>query len=251
MILKAAIKFGRFAYIAKLVSASFLALLLLGRAELAAAQEVPGGCGVLRMQGRFGPYDYRPEKYIPDVYNNHALLLKTVEEFHFTADVESLRRGRNNATAGPDLGYTLHAFPNHHRALIAMMALGEKEKTSTPAGAYYSIECWLRRAVQWRPDDNIVRMIAAKYFVKSNRLAEAEQQLVIVAKNADGLAFTHNNIGLIYFEMKNYDMALTHAHIAYDLGLINPNLREQLKSVGRWSDLPAPAPADPAPSSPQ
>jgi tetratricopeptide (TPR) repeat protein len=214
--------------------------------QLAIAQEVAGGCGPLRTTGAFGPYDYRPEKYIPDIYRSHEVLLKTVEEFHFTPEIESLRRGKLGGQPNGDIAYTLHAFPNHHRALIAMVKLGEKEKTPQPNGVPYPVECWFSRAIAFRPDDNIVRMIYANYLSKMKRESEAEQQLSIAARQAGDNAFTLHNIGIIYFDMKNYERALVYAHKAYELGLGWPTLREQLKSVGKWSEPAEAPPAEPA-----
>lgn len=181
--------------------------------------------------------DYRPEKYVFEgTYRSHGALLKLVEEAHFTPLVEILQRGHSSARPGPDISYTLQIYPNHHRALIAMLALGEKEKTSQPHGATYSIECWLNRALRFSPDDQIVRMIYIQFLIKEGRGKEAEQQLVYVANNADGNVFTHNNIGLLYLKMKNIEQALFHAHKAQALGLAIPALMAKLKKEGHWID---------------
>lgn len=66
------------------------------------------GCGSL--QNAFGPFDYRDPAA-------RAESLQVVERYHFTADVEMLRRGKASANVLDDLNYTLRAFPNHHRAL--------------------------------------------------------------------------------------------------------------------------------------
>lgn len=230
----------------KACGALLFGVLMLIFSRVALAQEIAGGCGSLRVAGRFGPYDYRPDKYVPEtVYGSHMALLSIVETYHFTPEVEALMRGKTGPTAGGDLAYTLHAFPNHHRALIAMVALGKKEKTSQPVGSSYSVECWFKRAVAWRPDDNLVRLIYAQYLAKSKRENEAEQQLSVAASQAGDNAFTHQNIGLIYFDMKNYQKALIHAHKAYALGLGIPTLREQLKGVGAWSESAEATPSEP------
>ncbi len=199
------------------------------------AQEVPGGCGSLART--WGPFDYRPDRYIPEnTYRSHKALLGIVERAHFTPDVEMLTRGKTGAMPGGDISYTLGVFPNHHRALMAMAALGDKEKTDKPSGASFTVDCHFRRAVAWRPDDNIVHMLYARYLAKTKRIDEAEQQLGIAASQAGDNPMTHNNLGLIYFDMKNYGQALVHAHKAYALGLGMPNLRQQLQSVGKWEE---------------
>jgi hypothetical protein len=222
------------------------ALLPLWLLAPAAAQEVPGGCGALTMQGRFGPYDYRAGRYIPEsTYRSHQALLSTVENAHFTPEVESLRRGKTGALPGGDITYTLHAFPNHHRALIAVAALSEKEKTDKPSGTAYPVECWFQRAITWRPDDNIVRLIYASFLAKKSRQNDAEQQLIYVASQAGDNAFTYHNIGLVYFDMKDYGKALFHAHKAYELGLGVPTLRDLLKNAGKWVEPASAVPVEP------
>lgn len=220
-----------------------LPLLLCGQLVWAQSQAtLPSACGTLYAPGQYGPFDYRPDRYIPETtYGSHRAQLRIVESAHFTPEVEALLRGKTSTRPGGDISYTLHAFPNHHRALIAMVALGKKEKTTQPSGTPYSVECWFSRATAWRPDDTIVRMIYADYLAKAMRASDAVQQLSVAASQAGDNAFTHNNIGLIYFDMKNYEKALIHAHKAYELGLGIPTLREQLKSVGKWSE-PAEAP---------
>lgn len=209
----------------------------------AMAQALPAGCGVLRTIGQFGPFDYRPEGYVQEsIYRSHKALLFIVENAHFTPEVEALVRGKTGAAPGHDIAYTLHAFPNHHKALLSVVALGEKEKTPKPSGMPFPVECWFSRAIAFKPDDNIVRMIYASFLTKANRIIEAEQQLSVVADRAGDNAFTHNNIGMIYFDMKNYEKALLHAHKAFELGLGIPTLKDQLNSVGKWSE-PSPVPS--------
>jgi hypothetical protein len=48
-----------------------------------------------------------------------------------------------------------------HRALMAMVRLGDKARTDKPAGASHSVECYLQRAARFRPDDGMVSMIYA------------------------------------------------------------------------------------------
>jgi tetratricopeptide (TPR) repeat protein len=65
-------------------------------------------------------------------------------------------------------------------------------------------------------------------------------------------AFTQYNIGLIYFDLKNYEKALEQAHKAEELGFGRTELRDRLKKVGRWKNAVASTPAENAASaSPQ
>lgn len=192
------------------------------------AQSGGGGCGSLT--NGYGPYDYRTDRD----------KLPIVLGAHFTPEVEMLVRGTTNTTPGGDIDYTLRAIPNNHRALIAMMRLGEKEKTPQPRGSRYTISCWFERAIQFRPDDSIVRMIYSTYLNKNGRTPEATTQLEIATTYAKDSAFTHYNIGLHYFVMKNYDKALEQAHKAIELGFTQTALRDQLQSIGKWTEPAAP-----------
>lgn len=187
------------------------------------AQSVRLTCGSL--QNHYGPYDYRTDK------NKLAI----VEGAHFTPPVEALIRGSTTST-GPagDIVYTLQTFPNHHRALLAIMRFGEKVKSAHPTGLPLPIECYFERALRFRPDDLVARMIYTTFLSKNNRNPEAMQQLELVTAAAQDNAFTYYNIGLIYFDMKSYDKSLTNAHKAYALGFGSPELRDQLKSAGKW-----------------
>lgn len=207
-------------------------------AGIASAQEVGGGCGAL--QNPFGPYDYRADKFVPfSTFTSVEKLRKSVEDFHFRTETTLLRRLPTSpgTPVGSDLSYTLRALPNHHHALLTLIALGEKEKTSQPQGSLYTIECWFRRAITFRPDDNTVRLIYATYLVKENREKEADEELSFAASQAGDNPFTLHNIGLVYFDMKDYEKALQYANKAYApewFGI--PTLRDKLKSVGKWVD---------------
>lgn len=204
---------------------------------VASAHAQSSPCGDLA--NGYGPFDYR----------NDRDKLPIVEAFHFTPEVEALIRGRSGYLAG-DLDYTLRAFPNHHRALIAVMNYGLKKKSTQPDDLPRSVECYFERALRFRPDDNVVRMIFAKFLAGRNRKAEAARELETVSAAAADNGFTQYNIGLLYFEMGQFDVALKHAHLAASLGFSGTALRDLLSRSGRWQDAPlaatSPAVAPPA-----
>lgn len=213
-----------------LITQRVLPLLMVACASLfgpgtAVAQDVPG-CGSLRSVGQYGPYDYRTD----------ADKLPIVLGAHFTPEVEALVRGRTSVWPGNDIDYTLRAIPNNHRALLAMMRLGEKEKTPQPRGAHFMVECYFQRAIAFRPDDAIVRMIYSTYLNSKARTQDANAQLETAITLAKDNGFTHYNIGLHFFELKNYDKALVQAHRAMALGFARTDLQEQLTQVGKWTE---------------
>jgi hypothetical protein len=48
--------------------------------------------------------------------------------------------------------------------------------------------------------------------------------------------FSHFNIGLVYFDLKEYDRALAQAHKAQELGYTRTDLMDRLRSVNKWVD---------------
>lgn len=175
----------------------------------------------------FGPWDYRTA-------SKHDKGL--VEGAHFTPGVESLTKPSKTmySTMAQDVAYTLHVFPNHPRALNAMMRLGERHKMDIPPGATYTVECYFERAVKYQPNDTVVRALFAVFLGKKKKIAEAARQLEIATEFAKDNPITHFNIGLVYFDIGNYEQALAAAHRARAGGYMRPELEERLKSVGKW-----------------
>ena len=208
------------------------------------AQSGGENCGRLYSPGQYGPYDFRTD----------TDKLPRVLDTHFTPEMEALIRGNSNSPAVADIDYTLRAIPNMPRALFAMVRAGLKEKTDKPKGSNYTIDCWFQRATQFRPDDSIVRMIYSTYLATKGRVADANKQLEIATHYAADNAFTHYNIGLSYYDLKNYDMALVEAHRAIALGWTDTtDLPDLLRKAGKWAEpanaTTAPAGAASAPQS--
>lgn len=192
----------------------------------ALAQVGPSDCGPLSGPGQYGPFDYR----------NQKSKIGVVEQHHFKPHAEHLT-GDLGYIAG-NIDYTLRAVPNHHRALLSMVKLGEKLNAPHPKGATYSVDCYFERALRFRRDDVIVRMIYATYLAKNGRLPEALGQLKQATDQAGDYGFTHYNIGLVYFDLKEYDKALVQAHKAVELGWPQTALGDQLKAISKWVEPP-------------
>lgn len=193
-------------------------------------------CGSLSTH--YGPFDYRTDRK----------KLPVVEIAHFTPEVELLVRGPRSPDFSGDLSYTLHAFPNHHRALDAIARLSLRAKSPQPERLTYSVDCYFERASRFRPDDTTVRMLFADYLNKTKRAKEA----LVQVDYARAVAPTDNpltqyNLGLVYFELGRYKDALAQAHLAQSLGMQRKDLMDKLKTKGQWSE-PAPAPAESSPA---
>jgi tetratricopeptide (TPR) repeat protein len=178
--------------------------------------------------GQFGPFDYNN----PD---NKGQNLHIVETMHFTPQVEQLIRGQSGYVGG-DLDYTLRAFPNHPRALNAMARLALQEKTPTPRGAHFSVECYFNRAMDFVPTDPVPYLLYGNYLAKSSREQEALEKYQQAEKIDPQNANVLYNMGLLYFNMKQYDQSLTYAKKAYAAGFPLPGLRQKLESAGQWKE---------------
>ncbi len=207
----------------------------------ALSQVSADACGPLG--NGFGPFDYRSDHQSSNAVVGADLPYverrRLVEGAHFTPRVETLIGAQSGGQIGPpggDLDYTLRAFPNHHRALMAVMRYGEKTKSEKPVGLGWVVECYFERAARFKPDDTIVKMLYATYLIKHNRVPEAASQLERATVLAKDGAFTHYNIGLVYFDMKNYGKALAQAHEAMALGFPRTELRDLLKGVNQWQE---------------
>lgn len=177
-------------------------------------------------------YDYRIDK-------GH---FANIENRHFPPQVEALIRGSTTSNIGGDIDYMLGKVPNHHRALLSLVRLGDRLKTDKVPGTKGPVGCYFERALSFRSDDKTVRLIYATFLSKHAREPEATRQLEMAANDAGDNPFTHYNIGLVYFDMKNYDRALAQAHKAYGLGFGSPNLRDQLMAAGKWAESVAHSP---------
>lgn len=214
------------------VTCRFVLLLTMAAAScyapsLAMAQTGEAGCGN-PFKSWFGPYDYRTAP---------KSALENVETHHFTPQVEQMIRGVTTGTEdmGKDVAYVLGVFPNHHRALITMMRLGEKDRNDQPRGADRSIECFFDRAVRYARDDTVARLMYAMWLRKKGRSEDSLSQ----TRAAEQLAvtdnpLTHYNIGMSYFELGQYDQAAAAALRARELGLDRPELIDRLKGVKKW-----------------
>jgi len=188
-------------------------------------------CGAL--ENGYGPYDYRTSKQELVIVHTH----------HFSSDIEGLRHS-HVGFLGSHLDYTLRASPNHHRALMSIVNLALKVGSEKPQGAYYTVSCYFDRAVRFAADDGTVRMIHGIYLSKVGKKQDALKRFEEARSLSRENANIHYNLGLLYFDLKDYDNALVNAQKAYQLGFELPGLKNKLVGAGRWRE---PAPVDKVP----
>lgn len=181
-----------------------------------------GLCGSL--ENAYGPYDYRT---IP------AESRYLVEMAHFPPKVEALRAG-NTGLLGGDIDYTLRAIPNHHRALMAMVRLGERMRSTQPPGAKFPVECYFDRAERFARDDPMVHVLYGIYLAKSGRSKEAETQLALAEQLGGSDPQVVYNLGIGHLELKHYDRSIAFAKKAESLGIKFDGLKRRLQRAGKW-----------------
>jgi len=82
----------------------------------------------------------------------------------------------------------------------------------------------------------MVKVIYGLFLMKSGRPRDAVAKL----ESANQLD-AHNvnvfyNLGLVYFDLKEYEKALENAHLAYAGGFPLSGLRDKLKRAGKWRE---------------
>jgi len=181
------------------------------------------GCG--NLENAYGPFDYTNPVHVKNK-------LPIVEQVHFTFNVESLKKGETGEDPMGDLDYTLRAFPNHHRALNAVMRYENSGKKRS--ADYFSTECYLKRALAFKPDDGIVWMLYGIYKHKKKEYKDALQYYNKALKLMHDSPDLHYNLGLLYFDMRMYEKSLLHAQKAYSLGYPLPGLKNKLVRKNMW-----------------
>lgn len=188
------------------------------------AEDPLNPCGLI-YTNHFGPLDYRKQR----------ATVKTVEDFHYTPSVQAAIGGATG-TFGGDINYTLKAVPNHPKALISLMRWVERTKRDQTQGMEWPIECYFERAVRFRPDDNVVRGLYAKFLIDRKRKEDALKQLDIAVTHAGDNAFSHYSLGLLYLELGEYVKALRQAHTVQAMNFPRTELVDALKKANQWSE---------------
>lgn len=175
----------------------------------------------------YGPYDYTNPIHRGDP-------LQTVEVAHFTPKVERLESGeRSGKDPIGDIDYTLRAFPNHHRALYSLITYYFKFTNFHNERKIYP-ECYLQRALNFKRDDGNVLLLFGLYLHKSGALVDAQKKYKEAEKLMPNSAELHYNMGLLYFDLKDFANSKKYGIRAYELGYPLPGLRKKLKQAGHW-----------------
>jgi tetratricopeptide (TPR) repeat protein len=211
------------------------------------AQAIEQNCGhPFDSPGRFGPFDYTDPVKKPE--------LNLVEPHHFTSYMEEIAlygvASRNASqveeaegfglVAG-NLDYTLHAFPNHSKALYAMGMWQLRQRKERPleaagwvsGGKIYSAECYFERAVMFKPDDGMVHHAYGAFLQKAGKPKQAAAEYERAIALMPDFPEPHYNLGLLYVDSGNLTKAAEHADRAYALGYPLDGLKRKLAAAQR------------------
>ena len=199
-----------------------------------------------REYGQFGPFDYYDTKNTP----RNALPL--VESGHFGSKTFELARLGDWCFYWGDLDYTLRAFPNHPRALVAMAEYLEtrqacetkRSSSSSPEDLAAEIEkglwrehnadFYFQKAIEFRPQYAATHVLYGKYLRKAGRRDDALEQFADAEKLEPQSADAQYYLGLIYLDKGDNAKAKQHAERAYRLGQQQTELKERLVKAGLW-----------------
>lgn len=150
---------------------------------------------------------------------------------HTGPALENLSKGHYTRDVMADLNFTLTWWPNHVHALNALI---QYDAGGGKAYEFMPTECYFVDARRLFPDDASVVLGQGKFYWQKERLQDAKESYETALELSGASAEAHYNLGLVYFELKDYAQARQHAESAYALGHPLPGLRNKLKSVGRW-----------------
>ena len=140
--------------------------------------------------------------------------------------------------AAHEFDYLLRAYPNHPQILHAVIEL-EFRRRNAPVrllAAETPPECYLLRAISFRPNQAHIYQLLALYFHRLDRLDEAIAQYEHALKLDPNAAEIHYNLAFAYLENGNNNAALSAAKKAYLLGYPLPGLRRKMQNLGIWVD---------------
>jgi len=178
---------------------------------------------------------------IYDVREADPVMLNRIQGAHFTEEVEQGVRGTSGGVAAADIQYVLNAFPNHRRALEAVIRLAPRYKGGAIVGMRFPSECYFERAVRFRPDDGLAWALYGRYLYIMGREAQAMPMFERAIALSPDEPSVNYNVGLMYAKQKQFDKALPYAQKAYAAGFPLPGLKQILINARVWVEPPPPA----------
>jgi tetratricopeptide (TPR) repeat protein len=179
--------------------------------------------------------------YNPGTGSDEATaLFKNVHSYHLQPGIDALNKG-NWKAAHDNFEFILNYYPNSPQALNGMSELCVIKWKSPLCDA----DTWFDRAIA-RNDSVATTWVLYGIHLQRKKLPrEAVQQFERAITLDPGSINAHYNLGLAYFDLKDYDKANQEAQKSYALGAPLPGLRDKLVRVGAWKPSKS-TPAEPS-----
>jgi SAM-dependent methyltransferase len=188
--------------------------------------------------GQVGNRDY----YNPGTTTDEVANWQNAHHFHLQPGFDAMKRG-NWKSARDNFEFILRAFPNSPQALNGISEVCVlKWKPRSPA---CDADSWFDKAVEVNPDIATTWTLYGIHLQREKRPQQAVEKFEHALKLRPDDINANYNLGLAYFELKDYEKANQQAQISYALGAPLPGLRDMLKREGAWKPLPG-SPDQPA-----
>lgn len=186
-----------------------------------------------------GGHDYYNPGSETDVRANMA----NAHHFHLQPAFDAMKRG-NWKSAWDNFEFILRFAPNSPQALNGISELCVLKWKSPVCDA----DPWFDKAVAINPSIATTWVLYGIHLQRKKLPAQAVEKFKHALELRPDDINGHYNLGLAYFDLKDYDNANKQAQMSYALGAPLPGLRDMLKRAGAWkpttaekSDTAAPA----------
>lgn len=205
---------------------------------LLASTYVSASCNQMAWK-RGKPFDYYATETRASTATFRGGLLHLVENYHLTPDVRNLVRGATGAMPG-DLLFVLNTIPNHPVALDAYSryehryhesaSFREQKFMDRPV---HTADCLFQRADRVFPNMAETKVVWAIHRYRKGEYEESEDLLRQAIALQPNYVEAHYNLGLVYIELNQFELARRHADVAYAAGYPLPGLKKKLSRLGQ------------------
>jgi tetratricopeptide (TPR) repeat protein len=193
-------------------------------------------CGILAFTATAEAQPQYNDYYKARTSKGGAALIRKVELYHLEPATTKMQAGKYQYALG-DVEFILRYFPNHPRGLALISELCDVKWRNTRCDS----ESAMRMAIEINPNASATYVVNGVHLQRRGRVPEAIQSYQRAIALDPRSANAHYNLGLIYLEQKQFDLANHHAQLAYALGMPYPALRDKLVQAGQWKPIDAEA----------
>ena len=173
--------------------------------------------------------EHARDYYAPRTAKNEIQLYNNVMGHHFNQGQKELADRRYHAALA-HYEFILRYYPNQPQVLGLLSELCMKWKSPK-----CDADGWFQRAIERNPNAAPTYLANGIHLHKNERIKEAAEAYLRAAELAPDSINAHYNLGLVYIDLKQYDLANQHAQKSYQLGASLPGLRNRLERLSKWN----------------